>query len=68
MQDDRYFAVAKAPQKQKSASYNLSSRDQSAKFVSLQVELEINQPVHSSTSMVAGDFGVTRLLTLPPRL
>ena len=33
-------------------------------FVSIQVEQEIGEPVHSSTSMMGGDLGVKRLLTL----
>ena len=33
-------------------------------FVSVQVELEIPEPVHPSTSIVGGDVGVKRLVTL----
>ncbi len=33
-------------------------------FVSLQVEQEMGQSIHPSASMVAGDMGVKRLLTL----
>lgn len=33
-------------------------------FVSIQVELEIGEPAHPSTSIVAGDLGVKRLITL----
>ncbi len=33
-------------------------------FVSIQVEVELAEPVHSSTSMIGVDLGVKRLLTL----
>ena len=33
-------------------------------FVSIQVEQEVSDPVHASSSMIGGDLGVKRLLTL----